>query len=391
MSFDFLDEWLNGQSTEIPDTLSLTELAGLLTALNIKLRFTQSNQAKFLEHFLSIKGESLTSKETEEVLTIMFRLYDQADTIGSGLMADVAQILLERINEGLSLHDAMSDMFLSNFGMIMRASSSKALTKDENAQVLLNKAINIATKDAIEISKSQRNTTIKVMIGMMIMFLSLFAASAGSTYYQNLKQETPNVDEFIDIPTLLYRLGDWFVDYSLLMLIAVAILIVAQRYFMKNWLGENREFLDNYWPPFIIYRLIAGLTIFSGLTLLISYIRYETITAIEALHQSASEYERYHLEMMIDKLSEGEAGTRQLDTGLLTKDLKLTLQMAGEGESASIRTALEIINQEGKKSLISKLNHVSTLLMLFMIFAAILVLIQVGAASAFLFQASLGI
>ena len=121
MSFDFLDEWLNGQSTEIPDTLSLTELAGLLTALNIKLRFTQSNQAKFLEHFLSIKGESLTSKETEEVLTIMYRLYDQADTIGSGLMADVAQILLERINEGLSLHDAMSDMFLSNFGMIMRA------------------------------------------------------------------------------------------------------------------------------------------------------------------------------------------------------------------------------------------------------------------------------
>ncbi|MBF4443587.1 hypothetical protein, partial [Vibrio anguillarum] len=126
-----------------------------------------------------------------------------------------------------------------------------------------------------------------------------FAASAGSTYYQKLKQETPNVDEFIDIPTLLYRLGDWFVDYSLLMFIAIAVLVVAQRYFMKNWLGENREFLDNYWPPFIIYRLIAGLTIFSGLTLLISYIRYETITAIEALRQSASEYERYHLEMMI--------------------------------------------------------------------------------------------
>jgi hypothetical protein len=217
----------------------------------------------------------------------------------------------------------------------------------------------------------------------------MYVAKLGGEYYRVQKAKIPTVDQFLEIPHTLYWAGNLVMEYMSIFGISVVAGLLVLEWLKHNWISEERDIFDLYFPPFILHKYLTGLSIFSGLTLLISHIKYETIEAIETLEPAANKYEAHHLGLMLDNLGEGEKGTRQLDTGLLTKKLQLTLRIAGEGESASIRTALEIINKQGKESLLSALRNISTLILALIIFVAFLIVLQVGAASAFLMQESM--
>ncbi len=389
---ELLLKWLNngGEAKNIPRSLLLSEMTSIPKALIVRLTFTQSMQAEFLKHFLAIRGESEYQKQNQEVLTTMIRLYKEDGTLRAKKMSLVAEVINERINDGLNMHSAMADMFSSSYVMIIKAGSSKSLDKEVGSQVRLNKAIKAATEDAIEISKVQKGMRMKIMIGLGFIFSSMVVAQKGSVHYQQLKAEDPNIDRFIDIPHKLYWVGEFAVTYMPLVTLIGLICLFAIGWAVRNWFPDYRSSLDKYCPPFVMYKYLCGLNIFSGLTLLISYVRYETIEAIDALYSSASKYERMHLEKMGDNLGEGEKGTRQLDTGLLTKKLSLSLKIAGEGEAASVRTALEIINKQGKSSIVAAIKHTSTILLVASVFLSVLIMVQVGAAAAFLFQVQMG-
>lgn len=386
----YLKQWLNSGVDET-EGLALTNIVPIYKALWIKTRFTRSKQSKFLEHFLSIKGESIHAKKNIEVIELMATLYQEADTLDAPIMRSVLVVLNERLSEGLAMHVAMADMFDTSFVMIMGAASKKSKKQETGIQEKFNRAIKQATNDTIAIAAVRRNTTLKMSVSTAILMGSLIVCNLGSQYYAQVKQDNAKADRFIEIPSLLYSLGDAFVAYAPIAMLLLAAFYFTQHYCIKHYMGEYREVLDTYWPPFILYRFFSGLNIFSGLTLLISYIGYESQEAVDNIYESASKYERHHLRIMKDKLGEGESGTRQLDTGLLTKDLQLTLRMAGQGESSSVRTALQIIDSQGKQSIIKKLTRTSTFFMVVMVMVAVIISIQILATSALLFQASAGL
>lgn len=391
-------DWIN-DGTEETDDLALTNILPLRKALWLRLRFTQRKQEKFLTHYLMIRGENNVAKESKEVIKQMIELYAEAETLEAPVIRLVLQVLLERTGEGISFHDAMKDMFASTYVMVMQAASKAQKQNSEqimsgdakNREVAYNKAIKQATNDAIEISKVQQNTQFKSIIGVVAIISSFYIAYASSNYYLEVISANPNADRFINIPHGLFAVGEFVYAYFPVISGLLLGFFIIQRYLMNNWVGENRDILDRYWPPFIVYRYVSGLNIFSGLSLLIGHIGYESLKAITTLHESANVYEQFHLDIMRDKLGEGEGGTTQLDTGLLTKSLQLTLRVSGKGESSSISSALKIINTQGKKDLIKTLQYVSTIFMIVLVLIAVWVSVTVGSASAFLYQTTMGV
>ncbi|MEZ9699264.1 hypothetical protein AB4455_07925 [Vibrio sp. 10N.261.46.E12] len=392
MLVDKFYDWLNGDfvSKDIPPSLVLSNLLPTWQSFKVKRGFGRKAQASFLMHFLSIRGNSTLRKENPEVLQIMMRLYKESDTMGSEKLHLVAKVLYERTKEGLQLHRAMGDLFSSSFTMIMKAAASKSMSKADDAQERLNKAIQTATEDAIQVASVQSWVRIKMFAAIAFCWASMKGAHYGSVHYQNLKAENPDIDRFIEIPHKLYYMGNLVNDYALLAFVIFLSLAITVRWLCHNWMGEARSELDNIIPSFVIYKYISGLNIFSGLTLLISYVQYETIDAINSLYPSASKYEKRHLLLMKKMLSEGRKGTEQLDTGLLPKSLKLTLKIAGEGSQSSMRDALQLVNTEGKQLIIKALSYSSNLVLFLSIMVSGLALLMVAGASAFLVQAEMG-
>ncbi|MEZ8241024.1 MULTISPECIES: hypothetical protein [Vibrio] len=389
---DKFESWLDGdfKAKKIPAALSITSVLTLREAFSIRRGFSQKQQAQFLMHFLSIQGQK-DKKENVEVLTIMNRLYQDSDAIGVARLIAVSKLLLERTKEGLQLHRAMADIFSSSFTMIIRAAASTSQSESADAQENLNIAIKQATFSAIEVAKVQRSVRFKMVASILSLWGSMVAAKKGSEYYLALKAENPEIDRFIDIPHNVYLLGNFVVDYSYLSLAIIISAYLTIRWLNENWVNEKRMEWDQFFPPFIIYKYISGLNVFSGLTLLISYVQYESSDAIKVLGAAATKYERYHLQLMSDRLSEGRRGTEQLDTGLLPKQLRLTLQIAGEGGATGVREALEVVNAGGRSLILKALSYTSTFILVVCAFISGLTALMVGAASAFLFQASLGI
>lgn len=385
-------DWINGdyESKDIPPSLVLSNILSTWQSFTVKRGFGRKAQASFLMHFLSIRGNSSLRKENPEVLQTMMRLYKESDSMGTEKLHLVAKVLHERTKEGLQLHRAMGDLFASSFTMIMKAAASKSLSQAEDAQELLNKAIQTATEDAIQVASVQSWVRIKMLVSIVFCWASMKGAHYGSVHYQNLKSENPDIDRFIEIPHKLYYMGDLVNEYALIAFTLFISLAITIRWLCHNWMGDARNELDSILPPFVIYKYISGLNIFSGLTLLISYVQYETIDAINSLYPSASKYEKQHLLLMKKMLSEGRKGTEQLDTGLLPKALKLTLKIAGEGSQSSMRDALQLVNSEGKNLIIKALSYSSNFVLFLSIMISGFALLMVAGASAFLVQAEMG-
>ncbi|MEZ8198370.1 hypothetical protein [Vibrio splendidus] len=386
-------DWVNGdfESKDIPPSLVLSNILTTWQAFNVKRGFGRKAQANFLTHFLSIRGQSSRRKENPEVLKIMMRLYKESDVIGSTRLYLVAKVLYERTGEGLQLHRAMGDLFSSSFTMIMKAAASKSMSNAKDAQERLNKAIQTATDDAIKVASVQSWVRIKVVIAISMFWGAMNAANKGSLYYQSLKSENPDIDRFIDIPHKIYAMGDFFMLYAHYALLIFVFLYILVRWLCNNWLTETRKELDSSFPPFIIFKYISGLNIFSGLTLLISYVHYETIEAIDSIYPAASKYERVHLDLMKKKVSEGDKGTEQLNTGLIPKTLELSLKIAGEGSESSMRDALELVNSTGKTLIVKALRYTSNVMLIITAALSGLCFFMVVAASGFLFQAEMGV
>ena len=386
-------DWVNGdfESKDIPPSLVLSNILSTWQAFNVKRGFGRKAQANFLTHFLSIRGQSSRRKENPEVLEIMMRLYQESDVIGSNKLYLVAKVLYERTGEGLQLHRAMGDLFASSFTMIMKAAASKSMSNAEDAQERLNKAIQTATDDAIQVASVQSWVRIKLVIAITMFWAAMGAAHKGSLYYQSLKSENPDIDRFVDIPHKIYAMGDFIMAYSYYALLIFFVVYFSVRWLSINWLSETRQELDTVFPPFIVFKYISGLNIFSGLTLLISYVHYETIEAIDSIYPAASKYERIHLDRMKRKVAEGEKGTEQLNTGLLPKTLELSLKISGEGSESSMRDALELVNSSGKTLIVKALKYTSNVALIITSALSGLSFFMVMAASAFLFQAEMGV
>lgn len=378
-------EFLFKNTSKFSDECRIDNQVGWFRLITIKLTFGQTQQAKFLEHFLSIRGKKGTIKQAVEILPMMIELYSESNAIGSGVSLAVANLLFERVGDGYNIDTAMEDVFDSQFTVILRAMSSKK-SSDE-----LNAAVSQATKDTVELVKVRRSAKLKLAAGFVSMYLASLAAAASKSYYESVMAGNPKADEFIDIPHTLYNVGSAIASNQALTFAILITLLVAHSYMQNNWLGSYRSEADRILPTFVLHRYIAGLTVFSGLSLMVSTLKYESLAALNALRPTFKPYEKMHIDRMIAKLEEGDSGTDQLNTGLLTKELELTLKMAGKGENSSIRTAIEIINRQGRESITKTIRYTSLVIMISMIISSVMVLLMVGTSVAFLFQAELGI
>ncbi|HBN6882541.1 TPA: hypothetical protein L3306_003467 [Vibrio cholerae] len=90
----------------------------------------------------------------------------------------------------------------------------------------------------------------------------------------------------------------------------------------------------------------------------------QTKDALRMLLLTCNKYEAMHLNKMLQRLQNGEKGTLQLDTGLLSKEIGLSLKMANEGESATVRSALQILSNEGQSSLVKSITRKGQILLI---------------------------
>lgn len=377
--------WFTRPNFAVPEHMTLDRLLSRGENLAISMRFGKSAQAKFLQHYLSIRGQGDETKEIEEILSTMTSLYEESNAMLSKVYGLVAYVLFERCKEGVELHVAMSDMFDTSFCMILQAMGAEKSNRDLNA------AIAITTKDTTSRMSVLKWTRIKSTLSIISILTAVAVCDVGRVHYETAINKDPSVAEFIDVPYIPYAIGQVLAGHIPLIILVLFFFFAFQNNQKRTYLGLHRELLDKYYPPFILHRLFCGLTVFSGLTLLVSQIRCETIEALNMLHETSSTYEQHHISKMLNKLGEGDGGTMQLDTGLLTHELQLSLRIAGEGEAATIRTALEIINTEGQKSITETLVKLSSVMMAAIMFASLLLVMKVAAASFFLFQAALGL
>lgn len=351
--------------------------------LQLKLWFGHKAQAAFLEHYLSIRGSTEQAKETEEILELMDTLYSESKARGAGIKQVVAELLAKRIGDGYELHAAMSDIFQPQFTTIVMA-----MQQDKASEGLAN-AISTATTDVIRLGVVKRQAIRRSAISLFMIHSVLESFSLGKAHWESVIEEHPGADRFIAIPHMLYNIGEFYTNNVYLGLTLMAAIVLVVLWLQVSYCGEYREELDKYAPPFVIYRYLSGLNIFTGITLMVGTLKMESQDALKTLRDSCNKYERWHIDKMLARLAEGHSGTEQLDTGLLSSDLQLTLRMAGEGEGASIKVALDIINRQGRDSIIKALSQTTFLVMVATIIGGILMAGQVLGASAMLFQATL--
>lgn len=337
--------------------------------IKIKLYFTKKRQIQFVESLMLIKLESASDegKKLPDIIAIkrMRTIYKKSKQLFkvSDLVCDV---LFKRIKRGSSLGDAMFGLFDDTFCTLISASSS---SND------ISSAIKSATERQSEIFKVEFMSTFKVYIG----FISFIGAgnllSLVESIFQARKLEAPKAFRYFEVPELKFQIAQIITDYSLPFVSCVLLASILNRYVLPRLSGDLREYFDNYYPPVKLFQSKLAMSMFSNIALLIKDAGIQPRLAIDKLMEKARPYEFDHLAKIHSNIITGQEGTDQFSTGLLPEILELKLKLAGQGDKASIATALNIINTSGQEDLVNKMKHLSTVAMLIQFIFSIWLLI----------------
>lgn len=346
-----------------------TELTSILTTderLKIALFFRSKKQIEFINSLMIIKTESKPDTGKDEmqskgagvadllVLKRMKKIYEQSSSLGR-VSAIVCKALIVRIRGGMGLGEAMYGMFSDSFCTLM---SAKAANSD------ITSAIKGATERQSEVFRVELVSTIKLYAGFFILILAGNAMNLVHSFYEERKAQIPKAFKFFKEPELKFLIADFIANFTIPLILLVFTASIINRYVLPKLSGKVREKADSYYPPAVLYRSKLAMSLFSNIALLIKDAGIQPRLAIDKLLIWAKPYERDHLDMIKASIVSGAEGTDQFSTGLLPDELELKLKLAGQGEKASIKTALNIICNTGQRDLVNQMKRLSTLLML---------------------------
>jgi len=384
MSINDLLNKLTGDDSKIDTSFDAATYLTPSYVFRVQYRFGRKQQEMFLKHFFSIRGDGGSDYQVAqypEILEKMAKLYEVNIKKNKSAWA-VAHLLHMRIREGYSLSHSMSDIFDVSFLATIQALES---TTSKNVV----KAVDIATKNAIALKQAISKVYMFTVISTVLLTLAIVGSGYAYRFYEAKLLEAPAKLQFIQFPEPLFVVTTFISNNLIVFGIALIISIVTNYFVLKNIHDERRVILDKYYPPAIFIRLISSVRIFTGLSLLVSIIGKQTLDALKLLRDNCTKYEERHLDEMIKRLTSGESGTNQLDTGLLSGEVSLSLKMANLGQSATVKTALNILANEGQDKLLAAINKFSITTITVGILGSVFIAIMSGGLVAQVFMAQM--
>jgi hypothetical protein len=328
------------------------------------------------KHFLSIRGkggENSDTKQTPDVLEKMINIYEN-NLNKNKISYLVTSLIHARAKEGYTLSESMSDIFDISYLSIMQSLES-------NSSTLVAEAVETATANSMALNQSISAAKKKISIAVVAILGAVYSTQYGYRYFLAQQLEHPKLVSLVPVPETLLKITSFFAINMPITLFLCGLIYLGNRWVMLNILDDRRVILDKYYPPAILNRYISSVRIFTSLSLLVSIIGKQTIDALKMILENCNDYEKIHVNIMIERLVQGEGGTQQLDTGLLSEDISLSLRMASEGESATVKTALIILANEGRESLLKAVDKTSSVIMTVGVLAAGM-LVAITASSA---------
>ncbi|MEE7516172.1 hypothetical protein G6355_11165 [Vibrio cholerae] len=330
------------------------------TAFRLKYRFSNSKQKKFLTHFLSIRGTGESGGESKQIYAILTKMSKIYEASGSKFELEwaAATLIRNRVGEGYSLSKSMSDIFSPTYISIMQALETNA---SSNVAV----AVKVATESAISLQNSIRTSRVYSLISIALIGIALKLSNISYNLYLEKLDLEPKKMEFVEFPEFIFMITSPLGVISIYAIFILALFVFLNALFFEKIPLQYRLLLEEYYyPPAFLYKAISSVRIFSSLSLLVSIIGMQTKDALRMLLLTCNKYEAMHLNKMLQRLQNGEKGTLQLDTGLLSKEIGLSLKMANEGESATVRSALQILSNEGQSSLVKSITRKGQILLI---------------------------
>lgn len=343
--------------------LPLSEILTSLQRFAISTLFTQTRQSNFVESMMIIKSGSSKPEGDADIKVIrdMEEIYKQSNKLGT-VEHLVCRALTKRMEAGLALGEAMTGIFSDQYCNLISAMSEGDTIVD---------AVRSATIRQKEIIRTELLSFFKVTGGFLVFLAICNLIHFVYEVYLERKTEVPKAFRFFREPEVQFAIANFVAELTVPILIIAGGMLIINRKFLPLLSGERRLLADGYYPPAWLYKKKVAISMFSSITLLIKDAGVKPIKAITTLLNRAAPYEKDHLSMIKASISRGDDGTQQFSTGLLPKQLELQLQLAGQGESASMDTALHIICNTGQAELLKSMNRMSTYLLIgFVVFGA---------------------
>jgi len=147
----------------------------------------------------------------------------------------------------------------------------------------------------------------------------------------------------------MYSVLNFIRNYGIYALGAVIGLLVLVFWSMPRFTGKWRGMLDNV-PPYSIYRVVAGSSLLVGLSAMLQS-GVKMRDALLELHANTSTYVRYHINIVLARLSNGEPSGSALDTGLFNEETGISLEIFGD--SGSFEDSMKLLGREAVENTVS--------------------------------------
>lgn len=275
--------------------------------------FTPKQQQAFLEDIATLIEDGVQAKQAIEVIA----------KEGLGLSVDVANSILAKLASGQYLADGLEGWYPYHIVELVRAgeqSGNLAKTMKVASETLSQKNLTIAS-----IISSLTYPIIVICAGLAV---SVFI---NHSIFDNYRAITP-IAHWPKIGRDVAAMANFVQYWWWLVLIFILVSIVAMVKFLRNYVGDGREYIDNL-PLISLYRKIIAARFMQTLGILIS----NGVVFKKALHilqYSASPYLAWHLLSMEYRLGAGKENIAEvLDTGLIQpRDLmRLKITAYGRG------------------------------------------------------------
>lgn len=259
----------------------------------IKLVFNAKQREKFYDKIYRLSNDDIGLQYYD----IVSELLEQETSSGKKKtsLGLVYERILERLTLGSSISESLNG-FIPEVDRLMIASFEDGeISEGFHALMLYNnqtKAMNGALLKAL----GYPSALISFVIGIIWYF--------STSLIPQLTQNIPPGAELSTSSSMMIMLSEGFWVWFPTLLGSVIFLIIVLKWALPNYNGKFRVKLESF-PPFNIYRIVNGCGFLSSLSAL-SKSGYQQLDALETMSEMATPYLSRRINLITEKMKEGE-------------------------------------------------------------------------------------
>ena len=306
--------------------------------LRWQFRLSRGQQLGFLDILLRLVADGIQPS----------RVCEHISAIGAPQDRVAAETILRGFTEGLSVAEAMSRVFAGDIvSAIGAAEHSGGLAKNGMA--------------VLERLEQQREAKKGVVVqlswpGFYLLFACCLYAGFAWGVWPRFEEAAQGVMKGYAL--IANRIGDFIVKWWPAMLAAAFVVPVLVRFWLRNYAGPGREYLDKIWPA-TLYRDMLGANALDDLGTLMAA-GQEPRAAIETVSRNASRYAKMYFDRMQRKLDEGRNISEILDVGLVSERYLAHLRLLAEYRN--LRETIAATGASARDTALARLRNMARML-----------------------------